>query len=677
MTSLEIGIDTGGTFCDFVARGSDGRIETTKISSTPRQPATAIGEGLRELIARFEDVTDLRVTVGTTVAINALIERRGPRVLFITNEGFTDVPFIARMDKASLYDLHWSRPKPMVRRRDSLGVQGRIDHHGREIEPFDSQGLRETLSTWVESDVVVAVCMLFSYLTPEHEQQASQIVREVLPNAAISVSHDVSPVWREYERASTTIADAFVKLVVDDYVIAVDGQIKSCGVPASWRLLASNGGYLSADQARTRPIQIMLSGLAGGVVGATEFANQAGTPSLFTLDMGGTSCDVGLIVDGRTEYRDEFELAFGIPVTVPSVAVETIGAGGGSILHIDAGGLLHVGPRSAGADPGPIAYGRGGIEPTLTDANLVLGRLDADTFLGGRMTLDTDAAIRAFSALGSRLGGMSAQDAALAATRIADESLANAVRLVAVDRGLDPREFAIMAFGGAGPLHACEVARRMDITTVVVPPGPGLCSAFGALVAPARVDRVRTVSVHSSGGVDRLERADSELQALALADLAASLATGVPRVERFASMRYAGQNFNLDVRLPDLSWRDGGWSCLLEEFEREHKAKYGFALEGEPIEVIQLRVTARADEPYRPMQRVPGASRPDRHRLVWFTNDQPQDCRIVWRSTLVQGEIIVGPAIIEEEDSTTLVGPDDVAHVDRGDILRIEIGSRQ
>jgi N-methylhydantoinase A len=670
---LDIGIDTGGTFCDFVARSDDGRVETTKVSSTPSRPSEAIGAGLRDLLARFGDVEALRVTVGTTVATNALIERRGPQVTLITNEGFTDVPFIARMDKASLYDLHWSRPKPLVLRRDCIGVAGRIGHHGEELLPFDADGLATVLAERAGADQgVFAVCLLFSYLAPEHEREVARVVRDAAPDAVVSLSHEVSPIWREYERTSTTIADAFVKPVVEDFVRSVGEELGSAGAELTWRLLASNGGYLTAEQASARPVQIVMSGLAGGIVGATRFAADAGVASLFTLDMGGTSSDIGLIRNGTTEHRDEFDLAFGIPVTVPTVAVETIGSGGGSIAWIDAGGLLHVGPRSAGAEPGPVAYGRGGTEPTLTDANLVLGRLDPETFLGGRMALDADAAHAAYAALGEQLD-LSAQEAALAATRIADENMANAVRLIAVNRGLDPRDFALMAFGGAGPLHGGAVARRMDIARVLVPPGPGLTSAFGALVAPGRIDRVRTVFVRSPDEAERLERADSELQAEALAGLRASGAPGTPRVERRASMRYAGQNFNLEAPLPEVPWSDGGWEALVAAFEREHEAQYGFSLPGEPVEVIELRVTALAEEPPESYRPPAGRAAPEREREIWFEASGPVACRIVGRAALSPGDELIGPAIVEEPDSTTLVAPGDVVRVGPTGILEIDL----
>jgi N-methylhydantoinase A len=676
-TELAVGIDTGGTFCDFAARGPDGRVETVKVPSTPERPAEAIGTGLRELIARFGDVGALRVTVGTTVAINALLERRGPRVTLVATEGFTDVPFIARMDKARLYDLHWSRPKPLVRRRDCIGVGGRIDHHGREVAPLDAAGLATALAGRPPAedgrDEVIAVCLLFSYLAPEHEREVARVIAGAAPGAVVSVSHEVSPVWREYERTSTTIADAFVKPVVDEYVASVGAEVEAAAARTSWRLLASNGGYLTARQARERPVQIILSGLAGGVVGASRWARAAGVESLFTLDMGGTSCDVGLIRGGASEHRDLFELGFGIPVTVPTVAVETIGAGGGSIVHVDSGGLPHVGPRSAGAVPGPIAYGRGGTEPTLTDANLVLGRLDPAGLLGGAMPLDAEAAGRGLAALGERLG-LDPHAAALAAVRIADESMANAVRLIAVDRGLDPRDFALMAFGGAGPLHACAVARRMDIATVLVPPGPGLCSAFGALTAPGRVDRIRTVFARTAADAPRLERADAELRAVALADLRDTGAPGTPRLERVASMRYAGQNFDVEVPLPEAGLGDGGWDALLAAFDREHERAYGFALPGEPVEVIELRVTAWADE-VPPDLAPPGSGdRRERRRRVWF-DDGRADALILDRAGLAPGDELAGPAVVEEADSTTLLPPGAHAHVLAHGVLHIDVGS--
>jgi len=670
-----LGIDTGGTFTDFVLVDEEaGSVRTVKVPSTPGDPSRAIAAGLADLAELGVD----QLIVGTTIATNSLIVRNGPRVVYVTNRGFEEVPFIGRLDKERLYDLHWRKPKPLVLRRDVIGVPGRIDAHGRVLEELGEAALeafRSELGERIDGEAVVAICTLFSYLEPSHERVLLATAREVLPGVAVSASHEVSPVWREYERASTTIADAYVKPAIESYVDRVGAVVRELLAVERWNLLASNGGYLSAEEGRAQPSQLLLSGLAGGVIGARFFADGAGFPSVFSIDMGGTSCDLGLVFDGQQQYASEFNLAFGVPVTIPCVAVRTIGAGGGSITWVDKGGLLRVGPQSAGAEPGPAAYGKGGEEPTLTDANLALGRLSAGYFLGGAMTLDADAAIRALGALGDLIG-LSTEELALAAIRTADENMANEIRLIAVERGLDPRAFALIAFGGAGPLHARAVAERLGMQTVIVPPTPGLCSAFGCAITEARIDRVQTSYWRSDGaGVEAVAAAARALEERAVADLRRSVPANEPRVVRSADMRYAGQNYELETPLPagDLG---GRMPELLNAFEREHERKYGFRLEGEPIELINLRVTAFQPEPL-PQIAAPsgeGTAEPHEVRPVWFEREGPVECPIYRREQLTAGTGLGGPLVVEEFDSTTLVFPGDRVRVHEGGSLILTIG---
>lgn len=674
--TVVLGIDTGGTFTDFVlVDQATARITTAKVSSTPGDPSVAIAAGL----ARLEGADRIEhVVIGTTVATNAVIEKVGPRTIFVTNRGFEDVPFIGRLDKERIYDLNWKKPKPLLKRRDSVGVGGRFDNHGKEIEALpkaDLTALKADLSERVVAgeEVAVAVSGLFSYLNGAHEERMVAAVREALPNAFISVSHKVSPVWREYERASTTIADAFVKPVVTRYIERVSKALKERLSSSRWNLLASNGGYLLAEQAMERPAQLLISGLAGGVIGGGYYARLSGHDAVFTLDMGGTSCDIGLVLDGNQQYASEFQIAFGIPATIPCVAVRTIGAGGGSIGWIDKGGLLHMGPRSAGAEPGPVAYGKGGTEPTTTDANLTLGRLDPAHFLGGAMKLDRDAAVAAVTRLGQQLG-LSPERAALAMVRTADENMANEIRLIAVERGLDTRDFALIAIGGAGPLHARAVAERLGMKAVIVPPRPGLCSAFGAAIADARVDRVQTLFVRSedldlpavAGAIRRQREAAAE-------ELRRSVDVAAPVLLTSVDMRYSGQNYEVEVPVPDGEFTVASWEELLTRFAGVHQKLYGFALPGEPVELINLRVTAISPEPERSFAEAAGGTPPPAaRRVVYF--DEPVECAIYHRSALPQGSVIPGPAVIEETDSTTLVFPGDEVHVGKGGVMTIKLG---
>ncbi|MFO1047336.1 MAG: hydantoinase/oxoprolinase family protein [Geminicoccaceae bacterium] len=675
--SVVLGIDTGGTFTDFVlVDHGTGAIATAKVPSTPRDPGQAIAAGL----ARLEGAHRVdRLIIATTVATNAVIERKGPRVVVVTNRDFEDVLFIGRMDKERIYDLNWRKPKPLVNRRDCLGIGGRFDAHGQELLPLDEAeltALGQRLAAYAGEEVSVAICCLFSYLDGEHERRAAATVRAALPEAHLSLSHEVSPLWREYERASTTVADAFVKPVVSRYVERVGSVIEGGMKAPHWNLLASNGGYLRSEQALKRPAQLLISGLAGGVVGGRHFAERTAHSAAFILDMGGTSSDIGLVVSGSQQYTTEFRIDFGIPVTIPCVAVQTIGAGGGSIGWIDKGGFLHVGPRSAGAEPGPAAYGKGGTEPTVTDANIVLGRLDPDYFLGGAMPLDAVAARAAVARLGQALG-LTPEQAALAMLRTADENMANAVRLIAVERGLDPRDFALIAFGGAGPLHGRAVAERLGMRTAIVPPHPGLCSAFGAAIAEARVDRVQTYFTNSdSVDLAGLAAAVERLRAVTVAELRASVQTTEPEIRTSADMRYAGQNYEVEVPMPAGPLDAEGWSETLRRFGEVHAQLYGFDLPGEPAELINLRVIALSPEPAARFTVAPAPGRPTASRPVWFDAEGGVPTTILSRAQLAAEGPLVGPAIVEEVDSTTLVYPGDEVVVEESGVMILSCGGR-
>ena len=673
--SVVLGIDTGGTFTDFVLVDEErGAITTAKVPSTPSDPAAAIAAGL----ARLDGVERVdRVVIGTTVATNAVLERRGPTIIYVTNRGFEDVPFIGRMDKARIYDLHWQKPKPLVRRRHCFGIGGRLDNHGREIIALDSEDLedlRSKAAALAGDDVAVAVCCLFAYLDGRHEQRAAEAIRAALPDAHVSLSHEVSPLWREYERASTTIADAFIKPVVSRYIQGVGRVVGDRLAAKQWNLLASNGGYLRVEQAERRPAQLLISGLAGGVIGGRYYAELAATRRAFTLDIGGTSTDIGLILEGGQQYATEFDIDFGIPVTIPCVAVRTIGAGGGSIAWVDKGGLLHVGPQSAGAEPGPAAYGRGGTEPTVTDANLILGRLNPDFFLGGAMALDLAAARSSLARLGEKLS-LTAEAAALAVLRTVDENMANAIRLIAVERGLDTREFALIAFGGAGPLHARAVAERLGMATVIVPPHPGLCSAFGAAIADARVDRVQTFFADSTDvDVAAIAKTLKRLREGAVADLRLSVDVANPELRSSADMRYAGQNYELEVPLPEGDLDVAAWEKLMDGFAAAHERQYGFALPGEPVELINLRVTALKPEPARDFADLSrGGGRPMTRRPVWFEVAAATPCPIHHRAELAAKDDLVGPAVIEETDSTTVLHPGDQLRLGKAGLLHLTL----
>ncbi len=490
---IRVGIDTGGTFTDLVASDAEtGRTWVAKVPSNPANPVSAVAAALES--ASFDAADVEHVVVGTTIGINAVLTRRGARVVYLTTRGFEDIPFIQRINRKYHYDFSWKKPTPMVRRRDCIGAPERLDEEGRAIEPLDREALRAVLLEAVPEDagVAVAVCYLFSYLNPEHELQTRELLAELRPGVPVSLSHEVAPIWREYERGTTTTVDAYLKPLMQAYVGGLDEALAAQGSRASWSLLKSNGGHALAAEASGHPAGLLLSGIAGGAIGGAWFMRAGGAADGVALDMGGTSCDVCLMLDGQPLYGSDFEIEFGLPVSVPSVSTRTIGAGGGSIGWVDPGGFLQVGPQSAGAAPGPACYGRGGEEATITDANVALGRLDPGYFLGGRLPLDATLAETALDRLGDALG-RDRVEAASSMLRVTNENMANAIRIVTVEQGIDPREMVLVAFGGAGPTHAAEIADAMDMRRVLVPPSPGVCSAFGTLAAPLRVDAVRSV----------------------------------------------------------------------------------------------------------------------------------------------------------------------------------------
>jgi N-methylhydantoinase A len=682
--ALRIGIDTGGTFTDLVGFDDEaGAFVYGKQSSTPGAPAAAVAAVLDEVSAGQTGVRSL--VVGTTVATNAVLQRKGARVLFVTTAGFEDVPFIGRLDKEELYNLHWQKPAPLVQRRDCYGIAERVSHTGEILEPLTEEGLNG-LVTFVraccdrEENVAVAICLLFSYLAPEHEERIAARLEQEFPGLSISVSHRVSPTWREYERASTSIGDAFIKPVLRDYVAGVEATLADLGIASPTSMLKSNGGHMRIANAHEQPSQFLISGLAGGIVAARHFAGLAGVEHAFSLDMGGTSADIGAIQGGQERYQTDFQVGFGIPISVTCVDVATLGAGGGSIAWIDKGGLLQVGPRSAGANPGPMCYGKGGTEPTTTDANLVLGRLNPDYFLGGQIALDAMAPVLALEEIGRKLGvrpGTEVESAAHAVVETANENMANQIKLISVDRGLDPREFVLIPFGGAGPVHASACARLLGISRVLIPPHPGLTSAFGALAANWRVDRAWTIFGRSNNlDVEGIAQRLEQLTASAVRELVEDGFAGAPLVVRSIDMRYAGQNYEREISLPAGPFTPEAVAEMVARFSKAHDEFYGFSLEGEPVEFVTLRVSAIGPSELAGVIQAPAtgeAVEPKASRLAAFRGWGYLETPVYRRETLPGGAILAGPAIIEETDSTTVVHPGDDILVREDGLLELRV----
>jgi N-methylhydantoinase A len=656
---LMIGIDTGGTFTDLVALDSaTGSVTALKTSSTPKTPGQAIVNALAE--GELEGSRIESFTHGTTVGTNALIERTGCKVAFLTTKGFEDTPYIQRINRKVLYDLQWQKPEPLVAsRRLCLGIDERLDSSGAEVRPVDEAEVRELCRRIRDSGAeAAAICLLFAYVSTEHEERVVQIVRDELDGFPLSVSHEVAPIWREYERASTTIADAYLKPLLSRYVASLESALRETGMTRPWTVMKSNGGAMLAQAAADSPIQTVMSGPAGGMIASERFARALGEHDVLTLDMGGTSADVGLIVGGEQRHTTEYEIEWGLPAAVPLIDVKSIGAGGGSIAWVDAGGFLRVGPRSSGAQPGPCCYGRGGTEPTVTDANLLLGRLNADYFLGGRMRLDPSLSAGPMEQLAERVG-MEPLELAASIVEIANENMASAIKMVSLERGHDPRRFALLAFGGAGPLHAAAIARSLGIPKLIVPLHPGVFSALGLLLADIRVDKIWTQAFRSTH-VDAalVERQFARIAERAVAELRQEGFAGEPALRRAITMRYFGQNYEHEVEMPDGALDEDLLAETFRRFEQLHAERYGYAIEGEVIELLSFKVTAIGQRPPIELAGADGASPPaPSERDVYFRGRGFVTSTVLHRSALEVGRPLDGPCVVEEDGATTLVEP--------------------
>ena len=690
--SWRIGVDTGGTFTDLVAVGPHGDVRLQKVASTPADPARATFEAFeRSGVDPGGDVDSF--ILGTTIATNALIQRRGAPTVLVTTAGFEDILYIQRIDRQGLYDLQWVKAEPYVPRNRVVGTAERILADGSVRTPISDEELARVVAavrriTTGDHKPAVAVSLLFSYVNPAHEQALAGALSAALPGVPVSLSSEVAPIWREYERSNTTVVDAYVKPIVADFAGSLAAQLAERGVGGWHGLLRSNGGQVAIPDAPDRPVEIVLSGLAAGMIAGAHFARAVGTGKAVTLDMGGTSADVGVITDGELQFSGLFEVEFGLPLALPILDVTTIGAGGGSIASIDSGGLLKVGPESAGADPGPACYGLGGEQPTVTDANVLMGRLDPEYFLGGEMSLDTDRARRATRPLADRLS-LTVEDTADAVVSVSIENMDGAMRLVTVDRGLDYREFDLVAYGGAGPLHAAEIARRMGMNRVIVPPNPGLVSAYGTVIADQRVDRRITL-------VRRLDHAESDDLPAALARLAGDTAgelrsqlrrrEAAVEVATYVACRYVGQNFEQEIRT-DFGHVDRSFELavaippdaadfvdrLADRYHATHMASYGYEMRDQPIQSVYLGATALSAAPDLLIRPYSGQGGSSTHvtRRVLAAAGRWVDARIVKRDALGVGEVLDGPAVIEEADSTTWVPPGFTAVVHESQCLII------
>jgi len=669
-----LGIDVGGTFTDFVLQDDAGQVHVHKLLTSARDPSVAILQGIADLDAGPEAV----VVHGATVATNALLERHGAHTALIATAGFRDVLEIGRQTRPDLYALHPTRPAPLVPARWRYELPERVDQQGNVLIPLTAEAIdavvRQLLMEKVES---VAVCFLFSFLNPAHERQVRERIVALAADSVpfVSLSSEVLPEYREYERASTTVINAYVAPLMSRYLTNLGKGLGGRRL----RIMQSNGGSISAEAARTLAARTALSGPAGGVVGAFELARMAGFEQVITFDMGGTSTDVSLC-PGQVQETTEGTIA-GLPLRLPSIDIHTVGAGGGSIARRDAGGALRVGPESAGSDPGPLCYGRDSARAiTVTDANLLLGRLDAEHFLGGQMVLDLERPRAQMQRLARQLS-LPLEAAAWGVIRVANSNMERAIRTISVERGYDPRRFTLVAFGGAGPLHACELAAALRIPRVLIPPHPGVLSALGMVLADVAKDYSRTVMLPATEidarTLERLftplyERAWAELQAEGLDESEIEL---LPALD----VRYVGQSYELTIPLTDSG------PGFLEQFHEAHRRRFSYASEGEPVEVVNLRLKAVGRTAKPRFSQLPLADLDPRaahigYKRVYFTDARsaraarPSPAALYDRGRLKPGNVVVGPAVVFQLDTTTVIPPNWAASVDGWGNLLLEGG---
>ncbi len=644
---MHLSTDIGGTFTDFVVL-EDGELRTFKLPSTPEGPALSVKQGL-------ERVNPKILSHGTTVATNSVLERKGAKVALITTKGFKDILKIGRQNRPSLYDFSIVRPQPFVPDDLYFEVDERVSSNGEVLKDLREDDLKEIIS-WIKQDQAeaVAVSLLFSFLKPEHEKR----IAETLTEWPVSISSEVLPEFREYERTSTTVFDAYVKPTVFQYISDLENAFGD-----EFFIMQSNGGVVTSNFAKERPVNILLSGPAGGVSASKNLGELLGVPNLISFDMGGTSADISLIVNGEPKWTSEGEIA-GLPVRVPMLDITTIGAGGGSIVWVDPGGALRVGPQSSGAQPGPICYGKGGEEITVTDCNLLAGYLGEEGLLGGKMSLLKGSAEKKVAEL-SRSLGLSFNETVLGVQRIVNSNMINAIRLTLARYGLDPRDFALVAFGGAGPMHACSLAKELGIRKIIIPYLPGAYSAYGILVSDIRSDLSKSILRPLDDADQLIERTFSELKNMALDDLEKQGITESSTQFLFSlDLRYQGQSYEINVDL-------GG--DLGEEFNRKHKMLYGYSNPNEPIEVVNIRlrtVTKRA-QPKIPHPGE-GSNKPTGSRMMLFEKGSMEG-RVYFRDDLSPGFSGSGPVVIYEETATTVIPPGFVFSVDEFGVIHMEV----
>jgi len=661
--ALVVGVDVGGTFTDTIAVDTENkRVYLNKVSSTPSDPSNAFMNGLKKIGEPLGKIK--RIIHGTTHATNTIIERKGAVTGLITTKGFRDILEIRRGNRprGHAFDLQWTKQDPLIPRYLRIGVPERIASEGSIFRELEEESLLRAVEFLIKHGVTsLAISFLFSYINPIHERKAKKIIGQKFPQLYTSISSGILPEWREYERGCATAADAYVKPVMTQYVGHLEQKLKNNGYSRQFFIMNSNGGIMTSNITKEQPIQTFLSGPVAGVVAANFIGKEADFDNLISIDMGGTSFDTSLTRKGEFVYTTESEIEEGVPIKISMLDIRTIGAGGGSIAWIDSGGLLKVGPQSAGTDPGPVCYGTGGKEPTVTDANLILGRLNRNYFLGGEQKLQEGLAKEVIQEKIANSLNVSWVEAAQGIIRVVVANMARNIRVISTERGLDPREFALVAFGGAGPLHAALIARELGIHHVIVPPYPGLTSAVGLLLCDLKFDTVRSLfCCIERDGTELIARFLSEMLEQEIKLLEDEGYRNQPICLTSLDMRYSGQNYeiNIPVNKDNLSVED-----IAKRFDERHKYLYGFYLSNVPHEVLRVRtsvigqVSDKDDilNAFSVNEKVKSFSERVEVRKVWEDSNQPKDYKIYKRANMSKHIDIKGPAIIEQMDSTIYI----------------------
>lgn len=672
---MRVTVDVGGTFTDVIALNEQtGSLRLEKVETTPQNPAEGVLQAFDKAQADPKEI-DYFVH-GTTLGINALLTRTGAKVAIVTTKGFRDVYELGRTSRDPMYDFKYRKPEALVPRHRAYEVEERLDFQGNVLTPFNTKQAEEVAKRIAEQDVdSVAVCFLHGYANPKHELAMKEVLNRIAPDVSVTLSHELSREYREYERTSTSVIDAYVKPITRTYLDRLNSELRDGGLDGRFLMTRSGGGAMTVEAAKEQPVHLVLSGPAGGVIGGGYLSELLGHPNLITIDMGGTSLDASLIADGkiRVENEQEFE---SLPMSIPTIDIHTIGAGGGSIAWLDDGGHLQVGPKSAGAVPGPACYNKGGEEATYTDAALVIGYLDPDNFLGGEIDLDASLAHKAIEKLAEPLG-MSVNEAAAGIVRISEAKIAGAVRVISIERGYHPKDFALLTFGGGGAFVGASVARELGIPTVIVPPGPANFSAFGMMMVDVVHDFAQTyvtgledvdISVMNDIYSELLERAQDALVADGFDEEHRSFVAS-------AELRYQGQEHTVNLTMPGYKLEASQVESIVGDFNDAHHRQYGHSME-DPVEIVTLRLRAMGLLPRPDMPKVEKGKRDTKtaekgtRQVFRHETGKQEEYTVYDREKLMAGNQIKGPAIVEEPSSTTVLHVGDTLTVgDYGELV--------